>query len=157
MNDDEAKVVEDMNRLAEFVGTYSQANPRYIREGVALIKRLLDENAAIKATVERLQSQNAAIRGKNAELWAEAERLRAEVERLTPKPMTLAEACDVLDERRHNGFRWSVDEHMEGFAIAAANTDDCTEWFREPEAIYIAQGLRRDAAAQEAIETKGGE
>jgi hypothetical protein len=91
MSDDDAKVLVDrLDCLAEFVGTYSQANPKYIREAISLIKRQAAENAALRAEVERLTAENArcqsVIDRQDKSMWekdGQILKMTAEVERLT--------------------------------------------------------------------------
>jgi hypothetical protein len=71
-------------------------------------------------------------------LGAENARLKAEIERLRPKPMTLKEACEVIRDKRHRGDkRWQIEGGM--VYLASQKHALC-----ENEAIYIAQGLLRD-------------
>lgn len=72
------------------------------------------------------------------------ERLAAEVERLTPKPMTPHEACKVMNERRYFGSTaWAVRDGVRGPNVWMGDSSTS----RSPEeAVWIVQGLERDAA-----------
>ena len=71
----------------------------------------------------------------------------AEVERLTPKPMTLEEACDVLNAKRHRGIgTWKRDRAEGGFLSDSMGP----AFLHAIDAIHIAQDLMREKEAARA-------
>lgn len=79
------------------------------------------------AAIERLAAENAA--------------LRAKVERLTPREMTLEEACDVLNRLSFmDHTNWRV-----GNKGGVPSVDSCCDEFEGDVVRYIAQCLERDA------------
>jgi hypothetical protein len=73
---------------------------------------------------------------------ATIERLTADVARLTPKPMTVAEAAKVMRDHEYSNVNdWGVTDDVEyGRCVYSAS-----RFHPERQAVYIAQGLLRDA------------
>jgi len=101
----------------------------------------------LKAAANRVEHLESQLADKDAEIaW-----LRAEVERLTPKPMTLAEAAKTLERLGYKGVEWNANK----VCVFSYGGDGIT--LGEKEARYIAQGLLRDAGAGDAKEAARGE
>jgi hypothetical protein len=100
-------------------------------------------------------------------LAADVAALKAEVERLTPREMTNAEVCEVLNKHRYLADRrvgydltWKIDVRgrfangtLDGNGYASHAADVLLDW----EARYIAQGLLRDAGPTAEREPARGE
>lgn len=71
------------------------------------------------------------------------QRLAAEVERLTPKPMTLQDAINVLNAHAYGDGRWSLDEQYGLFAV-----DPFRRTLTTYDAVAVAEKLLREKEAK---------
>lgn len=112
-----------------------------------------DERVAVRAVIlqdglsfiHRLVKQQTDIAEDKLRLLGTVAALRAEVERLTPREMTAQQACDVLNAMNHlYSSGWEITGDTLGSddepLVACQQTV-----FTASEAIWIAQGLERDA------------
>lgn len=76
---------------------------------------------------------------------AERERLLAEIERLTPKPMTLEDVAKVLNENEHSSFtRWTPEPYYAKAGESLFRAENGLWTLREFEARAVAEKYERE-------------
>lgn len=112
-----------------------------------------DERFAVRAVivqdglsyVHRLVKQQTEIAEDKLRLLKTVAALRAEAERLTPRGMTLQQACDVLTKDGKGDVRWVASADGKYAMLYGDDPRWVVTRLRKQDAIYIAQGLERDA------------
>lgn len=174
MTDDDAKDAIDCPRACVLANISRGAmwDVEMCTKAVALIERQQSENARLAAEVADLKTENIGLRRcehadgqalRIAEL--RIAKLKAEVERLTPKPMTLQEACDVLNGRCYEGFNdWECDDDSAWPKCKEGDVQfdddgvaDLGPVLSRISTVYVAQGLERDAGPLAVREPARGE